>query len=350
MSETLAIYGAGLMGREIAAQLARAGTPARCFLDRRAAELGAVDGLPVIAPEAAAAWAGDATVIIGLHSPAHPVAAVGQSLRAAGWARVSTLWQWCHDRNWTPERGFWLGAAGDAQVAPPGLAEVRALFADATSRDIFDQQCRLRFLGDYDGLVAPDLLNQYAPSDLPPPVEPLAFVDCGAFDGDTLRALARRHQFSDVIAIEPDAGNLGPLEGTLRALGVGSVVHAGVGAQPGELRFAAGQGAASHVATHGNIIIPVTTIDHLCAQRPVNFIKMDIEGAEHDALDGALRTIVRDRPRLAISAYHRPDDLWTLPRKLAALCPGYAFYLRSHGYNGFDTVLYGIPPDSTSSH
>lgn len=73
-----------------------------------------------------------------------------------------------------------------------------------------------------------------------------------------------------------------------------------------------------------------------------SFIKMDIEGAEARALDGARRTIARHRPRLAISAYHQPGDLWNLLRQIRSWDLGYRFHLRGHSFNGFDTVLYAL--------
>ncbi len=74
------------------------------------------------------------------------------------------------------------------------------------------------------------------------------------------------------------------------------------------------------------------------------YIKFDVEGAEADALRGAARTIVARRPFLAVSAYHRPQDLWSLPRQISDLCDGYRYALRSHGADGADLMLYGVPP------
>jgi hypothetical protein len=86
-----------------------------------------------------------------------------------------------------------------------------------------------------------------------------------------------------------------------------------------------------------------TTIDELVrsgiAPR-VDFIKMDIEGAELDALRGAMHTLRRDRPRLAISLYHRISDFETIPRFLASLELGYRFYLDHYTIHAEETVLF----------
>lgn len=70
------------------------------------------------------------------------------------------------------------------------------------------------------------------------------------------------------------------------------------------------------------------------------FIKMDIEGAELEALEGAKTTIVKNKPKLAICLYHKPDDLWKIPLYLKDLVPEYKFYIRHHGKVRWETVLY----------
>jgi hypothetical protein len=74
------------------------------------------------------------------------------------------------------------------------------------------------------------------------------------------------------------------------------------------------------------IAVPVTTIDALVSEfhlDKVSFIKMDIEGAESEALAGAAGTIKRFRPRMAISAEHLPNDAWAIPRVVRGLEAGY---------------------------
>jgi hypothetical protein len=77
-----------------------------------------------------------------------------------------------------------------------------------------------------------------------------------------------------------------------------------------------------------------------------NLIKMDVEGSEMDALEGARKTLAAHRPGLAISAYHTPHHLWQIPEQLASWNLGYTFYLRAHMHQGFDTVLYALPSNN----
>jgi hypothetical protein len=74
----------------------------------------------------------------------------------------------------------------------------------------------------------------------------------------------------------------------------------------------------------------------------VDFIKMDIEGSELEALKGAEETIRRFRPRMAISIYHKDDDYFTIPLFIRNLELGYRFYLENYTISDGETVLYCI--------
>jgi len=80
------------------------------------------------------------------------------------------------------------------------------------------------------------------------------------------------------------------------------------------------------------------------------YIKLDVEGAERDALAGASRLLARTRSRLAVSVYHRPQDLWELPSYLDSLGLGYRLYLRTEGEDGMDIVCYAVPPENAEPH
>ena len=76
----------------------------------------------------------------------------------------------------------------------------------------------------------------------------------------------------------------------------------------------------------------------------VTFIKMDIEGSELEALKGAQQTIQRDRPKLAICIYHKPEDMTDIPLYIKSLVPEYRLYVRHHSNRCSETVLYAVMP------
>jgi hypothetical protein len=96
-------------------------------------------------------------------------------------------------------------------------------------------------------------------------------------------------------------------------------------------------------ATSFDAAISTTTIDRLVADHTiprVDFIKMDIEGSELEALQGAQQTLREFAPRLAISLYHRPEDFVSIPLWLDSLGCGYRFYLDHYSIHHEETVLY----------
>jgi hypothetical protein len=82
-------------------------------------------------------------------------------------------------------------------------------------------------------------------------------------------------------------------------------------------------------------------IDNLSTEK-ITYLKMDIEGGEFHALKGAEKTILRDKPKLAISIYHSHDDMIRIPEYIHDLLPEYKLYVRQHSIF-HETVLYAIP-------
>ena len=85
----------------------------------------------------------------------------------------------------------------------------------------------------------------------------------------------------------------------------------------------------------------LVSLDGLLRGKEVTVLKMDIEGAEIKGLQGAKEIIGKQKPKLAICLYHRPEDLWEVPCMIHAINPEYQMIIKHHcGYNYTDTVLY----------
>ncbi len=87
--------------------------------------------------------------------------------------------------------------------------------------------------------------------------------------------------------------------------------------------------------------IPVTRLD-AAIEGNVTFIKLDVEGAEYEALKGAEKLIQNCRPTLAVSVYHKAQDIWELPELILSMAPEYTFYLRHYSLSSEETVLYAV--------
>ena len=328
------------MGREVLAHCRSTGVEPTAFIDRQAGRLHRVDDLAVVDLDAIDD-ASSSEVILALHSPGVDVADVARDLQARAFARVETLWALCDRSRWLPTSPFWMepGFAWDAHA--DAIARARALFDDPKSVAVFDQLSSLHRHGAYDALDAPTVDDQYMPVDLPRWDEPMRLLDVGAFDGDTVRAFRRAgYAVERVVALEPDPDNHRALVDATAGDPSVVVIEAGAGSTNETRSFAAGGAGAAHFDAAGSSRIDVVRIDDVCADFHPTLIKMDVEGAEQDALDGAAATLYRDRPDLAISVYHRVQDLWSIPLALAGRLDRYRFALRSHAFNGFDAVLY----------
>lgn len=109
-----------------------------------------------------------------------------------------------------------------------------------------------------------------------------------------------------------------------------------------EVNFSNG-GSGSSIVSKGEYTINVIRLDDYFENRKIpTFIKMDIEGAELKALQGAAKIIRKHKPKLAICVYHKPEDIITIPSYLLELNPNYQFYLRHYTNRLNETVLYAI--------
>jgi FkbM family methyltransferase len=198
-------------------------------------------------------------------------------------------------------------------------------------------------------VAATFLLEQYSLKGIVEPGIGDVVLDCGAYRGETALWFARRiGKGGRVVAFEPSARNAEGLRANLianRSIEVApiTVVQSAVSSSTGMLNFNAQAEGSSREDVQSMEFVPSVTIDDVVEQQHlgrVDFIKMDIEGGEVDALKGAEKTLTRFTPRLAISVYHRPNDLPDIVALVRQACSCYRLYL-SHKSPGLgETVLF----------
>jgi FkbM family methyltransferase len=230
--------------------------------------------------------------------------------------------------------------------------KVRAAFllwSDERSRKEYVDQIRYRALGDYSALSAPDAESSYFLDTLYSLDCGEVFIDCGAYDGDTIReVLKRQPNVTKIIAFEPDPQNFNGIERLIASLPESSAVRVkafpyGLSSKRDQLRFSATGDLGSKISDAGNMTIEVVTLDKFVYDLAPTFIKMDIEGAETDALAGSEQTIKAFQPLLSICLYHRQNDLWQIPLWIHSANPEYKHFLRTHETDGWQTVGYAVP-------
>jgi FkbM family methyltransferase len=342
------LYGAGNFGKELAAVLTKRGVPIACFLDRKAAPGAAVQGIPILRPDDISVERSKHTVIVSIFNREVSIPSVIDDLRGRGFASVCSFLD-IYDEVWDDMGDrFWLSKRSTCRNASAAVQEVDPLWADEQSRDLYRRVLQFRVTGDYRLLPAVEA-RQYCPASIPAWRNPLRLVDAGAYDGDSLRGFFDAgHTVRAFAAFEPEADNFARLAEFVRSRpeGLGSDVSlfpCGLWSRTQQVSFAAGRGEASHIAAGGETVIQGVRLDDALPSFAPTVIKLDIEGAEPEAIVGAVHTI-RDRlPGLAVCLYHRPDHLWTVPLQIRALSARYQLYLRCHGHSTFDLVLYGVP-------
>ncbi len=351
---TVILYGAGNIGREVHAILTQHGWRVRCFLDRNAQPGAHWQGVPVLHPDNDVLTAEEHgwPVIIAIFNRDVDIPAVADTLTKLGHTICISFVDF-HAR-FAAELGdrFWLENRSRYAAYSEDINQAQALWADEISQKTYADFIAFRQTGDYAKLPCPRPdQTQYFPTDIAgwPPAPPLRFVDCGAYDGDTLAVLVQANRPIEAVAgFEPDLTNFQRLADRARNFrpmprdGI-TLWPCGVAEQTGTLTFSAGQGEGSRLSQEGNTTIQCVALDDVLSGFRPTLIKMDIEGAEPDALRGARRLITDYRPGLAISVYHRPDHLWQIPLMLHHWQSGYQFYLRAHAFDGFDTILYAVP-------
>lgn len=173
------------------------------------------------------------------------------------------------------------------------------------------------------------------------------FVDAGAFDLFSTRRLRGicGERLKKAYAFEPDRVNYEKCrkiveEGELSYI---KLLPYGTWDEAATLHFSQASSAVSSISEDGNTIVQTRTIDSLMdSGERITFIKMDVEGAELKSLMGACNTIRRDRPKLAISIYHKDKDMVQIPLYIRSLIPDYRLYVRHYSNNANETVLYAV--------
>ncbi len=178
------------------------------------------------------------------------------------------------------------------------------------------------------------------------------FVDCGCFDGATCYNFAGwcgSKGFDHIYSFEADPKNYARAKEILAPLGKCDLYPYGTADVNKKVYFAADAFETSCIISkeeaekrnfEGVEEIEVRALDDVLAGKKITYIKMDIEGAEYEALQGARKLIMENRPRMAISVYHKFEDFVVLADLVLKMHPDYRIAFRHYGYDDLETVMY----------
>lgn len=190
--------------------------------------------------------------------------------------------------------------------------------------------------------------DQYFDGDiLHPTTEKEIFVDIGCYDAATSVNFAKWCKGpSFVYAFEPDFRRIEECKRNLKNNKIDyKLIDKGVWKEDGTLHFSMTREMAFASEAEEGVDIEVTSLDEALGNDKVTFIKMDIEGCELQALEGAENVIRKNNPKLAISIYHRWEDIFEIPEIILKYYPNYKLYLRHYSVACYETVLYALPEE-----
>jgi len=343
----IAIVGAGPEGRRLAQICEFRGLTIAAFVDDDPGKLGiSLSDMNVEPTSHLAALDREIPIIIA----SHRVLGATERLRALGFSTVLPFaaLQLLAPKIFPPHM-FYDGWLEDLFLNRERYSALTIELADDRSREVLDAVSAYRLPAD--PLVLAEVIEEgrhwqglYHPVGLFELGDNEVYIDAGAYDGDSIRWFKDRvgDRFDRIIAFEPDPRTYGRLKQNFVGDDRVVAMNAGLYRKKAVLRFRDDASRGAIFTQDGENSIEVVALDEVLAGARASYIKMNIEGAEIDALEGARNTITRWMPKLAISVYHRGSDLWTIPQLVRELGPRYQLFLRQHDGGVIETVLYAI--------
>ena len=241
------------------------------------------------------------------------------------------------------------------------LDKFQNLLTDTKSKNILENIVKFRQTLDMQFYISPDKQIQYFPDDINlfSKINTIKLIDCGAFVGDTIistmkYSIENNIKIDSIISFEADEQNIEKLNFEVKKqkeafLDTNFIIYpAGIWSKNTILNFSNVGNSASAICNSTNensIQIPVFNLDSTLLGLKPNYIKMDIEGAEQEAIRGGVNIIKENSPILAISIYHTPEDLYQIPLLINSRDPNYDMHLRVYGHLGLEIILYCVPKD-----
>jgi FkbM family methyltransferase len=340
--ERVFIYGAGGWGISLQKLLETCSIGIHAFFDRKANEIEMENEIPVYNPDQYNATENDkkeSLVIIAVRLEHQE--SIANCLREKGFVNCITINDIWHYGCWTNRKELFSILHEKENVL--NCAEI---WEDQKSLDIYYRQIECYLSRHYNVSNQIDS-NQYFPDDIVFEKGYSNFIDCGAYNGDTISVLISNiGKITNLVAIEADAGNFKALTSYIareKAI-LAENIHlypCGVWSSTEMIRFNDTQGPSSYISDSGNTFIQCISLDDILPGFIPTYIKMDIEGAEIEAIKGASNIINEHKPELAISVYHKIEHLWNVPLLIKSL-NNYKFYLRSYEHFNQETVLYAV--------
>ncbi|MBO4630279.1 MAG: FkbM family methyltransferase [Lentisphaeria bacterium] len=338
------IYGVGRTGKLVFSKASEAKIEILAFIDNNVT--GKFNNIPILSVnEIPSEISREIPIILALHHDVHTAA---KEMKKNGFDNLITLSGFNIHLRKSGFSGIEIIPLADPDLLSRDTAaikELQSILSDSRSQEIFQHYLNYLENGSLDMLEQHEPGIMYYTDNRPFEFRgKVTMADCGAFIGDSIIPLIGKIDFREIYAFEPDPVLAKELHENLRkhADFPFQIIQAGVGKHDEQLFFQPG-GMGGKITETGDLKIDIISLDSIFGNTQIDFIKMDIEGAEESALLGAKEVIKRDTPLLEICVYHRWGDFWNLPLLIKQLHPGYAIYFRCNDDSFHDTVCCAVP-------
>jgi FkbM family methyltransferase len=239
---------------------------------------------------------------------------------------------------------LWNNFEKDFEINRDRYEWVSTILRDQVSKNIYNRIINFRLSGklDYMSVFTDIQYRQYFEDFLGLHTKGEVFMDVGAFDGFTsIEFVKHCPNYKAIHMFEPDPNNMKLLKSNLSEYRNISFYTYGLADQEGFLSFKT-RGSSSRIIEQGDISIKVRPLD-VFFKNSFSFMKMDIEGHKLKAIKGARKKIIECHPILAISVYHRHDDLWKIPDAILSIRDDYHVFLRHYIEGASETIMFFVP-------
>lgn len=223
------------------------------------------------------------------------------------------------------------------------LKQVYDLLSDGLSKKAFEYTVRYKITGDIKYLFDCESGAAEAYKSIIRPQCGDSFLDIGAYTGDTVREFVSHcPDYGRIIAVEPDGKTYSKLCANTANLHNIELHNIAVYSEDTRLPFEKSGGRQSKIGASGDMIT-CRSVDGILGGGSVDYIKIDVEGFEREAILGARDTILRHKPKLCVSAYHRGEDYFAIPEAVLSIRDDYKLYMRHFPYvPAWDTSFYFV--------
>ena len=223
------------------------------------------------------------------------------------------------------------------------LERVYNMLCDDFSRRVFENTVMYRITGKIEYLFEIESTPDEAYENILQLGEKEIYCDLGAYNGDTITEfLGVVGSYDKIYAFEPDKKNFKKLEKAYGKKENIFIFNCASTDKTGEIGFLANGGRHSVVSDKGNMI-PSLSLDDALRGGRATYIKFDVEGMEESAIAGARNTILKYKPKMLVSAYHKTDDYFRLPMMINQIRDDYKIYMRHYKYlPAWDTQFYFV--------